>query len=400
MASGGPSMMTIISSLLVSLFFTFNVYAADPVFLTIGEDAYEKMSTIFGERLVAHDKSLDTVLVSIDEAAIPWLSMQMHKEFKRCGGFFWHEDENDAYTTLENLDIVLRSQKALYAHYEINKSALVLESMALVQGTKISNTIEELSSFHNRFYTSESGVQATEFIAQKWRELVAHRSDASVELFRHAGWPQASVILTIQGETDEIIVVGGHADSTAGFMGQARARAPGADDNASGIATITEVVRILVGQNYRPQKTLKFMAYAAEEVGLRGSQEIAQLYQREGRQVVGVLQLDMTNFPGPSFDIVLISDFTNAEQNAFIGSLIDQYLPELSWGYDRCGYACSDHASWTRSGFPASIPFEATNRERNPHIHTARDTLDRSSTDSQHAAKFARLAIAYVLEMD
>jgi bacterial leucyl aminopeptidase len=393
-------MTSILTSLFVSFFILFSVQAEEPIYLTIGEDAYAKMSTIFGERLVAHEKSLDTVLVSIDEAAIPWLSMQMHKEFKRCGGFFWHEDENEAYATLENLESILQSQKALYVEYEINKQSQVIESMALIEGTQISSTIEELSAFHNRYYTSASGAEATEFIAQKWRNLVAHRSDASVELFRHGGWPQASVILTIQGVSDEIIIVGGHADSTAGFMGQARSRAPGADDNASGIATMTEVIRVLMGQNYRPQKTLKFMAYAAEEVGLRGSQEIAQLYQREGRQVIGVLQLDMTNFPGPSFDIVLISDFTNAEQNAFIGSLVDQYLPELSWGYDRCGYACSDHASWTRSGFPASIPFEATNRERNPHIHTARDTLDRLSADSSHAAKFARLAVAYVIEMD
>ena len=108
----------------------------------------------------------------------------------------------------------------------------------------------------------------------------------------------------------------------------------------------------------------------------------------------------MTNFPGSSYDLVLINDFTNAEQNAFVGGLIDVYLPHLTWTYERCGYACSDHASWTRSGFPASFPFEAANRERNPHIHTARDTLEQLSRGGVHADHFAKLALAYLIEMD
>ena len=130
--------------------------------------------------------------------------------------------------------------------------------------------------------------------------------------------------------------------------------------------------------SYQPQKTLKFMAHAAEEVGLLGSREIAESHKRKNEKVIGVLQLDMTNFKGsPDKDIVLISDNTNREQNAFLGRLINKYI-KLSWSYDKCGYGCSDHASWTRNGFPASFPFEAKKAQMNRKIHTANDTIEAS----------------------
>ena len=40
---------------------------------------------------------------------------------------------------------------------------------------------------------------------------------------------------------------------------------PGADDDASGIASATEVLRVAIERDYRPERTVKFMAYAAEE---------------------------------------------------------------------------------------------------------------------------------------
>ncbi len=154
-----------------------------------------------------------------------------------------------------------------------------------------------------------------------------------------------------------------------------------------------------MNENYRPKKTLAFMAYAAEEVGLLGSKEIARKYKDDGIQIAGVMQLDMTNFKGSDWDIALMQDYTNNEQNAFIGKLIDSYLPGLKWGYDKCGYGCSDHASWHLQGFPASIPFEAKKNDMNHRIHTNKDNLENMGGTAAHAEKFAKLAIAYALEL-
>ena len=76
-----------------------------------------------------------------------------------------------------------------------------------------------------------------------------------------------------------------------------------------------EVIRVLTAVGFKPDRTLQFMSYAAEEVGLRGSHEIASSYRREGKNVVGALQLDMTNYQGSEEDVVLITDNTDPQQN-------------------------------------------------------------------------------------
>lgn len=223
------------------------------------------------------------------------------------------------------------------------------------------------------------------------------RTDITIELVDH-GYPQKSVVMTIPGTTraSEVIVLGGHLDSIN--WKNVSHPAPGADDDASGIATLTEVARVLLAKDFRPARTIKLMAYGAEEVGLRGSLAIARDYQRRKVDVVGALQLDMTNYQGSDKDIWLMTDFTSAEQNAFLAKLIDTYVG-ATWGFDKCGYACSDHAAWHRTGVPASMPFESRMRQGNGTIHSVEDTLEVSGNNAQHALKFARLAAAYALEL-
>lgn len=390
----------ILSGLLFSLFFSGAVSAKD-VYLTMGKDALQFQSNKFGERLELVDETDDIVVVKIDEEALPYISYFMHDEFNRCGGFVFHESEQEAINTLQSEDKRALAKNSFSVYYQIDNEKTVRDALTQVDAAKIKKTIEKLSDFNNRYYQSETGVEAAKWIQNEWKALSAHRNDVTVELFEHRSWSQPSVIMTIKGQSDEIVVVGGHLDSIAGFWGRTNARAPGADDNASGIATITEVIRVLMDTNFKPQKTIKFMGYAAEEVGLRGSKEIAQAMHSQGANVIGALQLDMTNFKGSEkLDIVMMTDYTNEEQNAFVGTLIDTYLPDVSWGYDKCGYACSDHASWHNEGFPASMPFESRMNESNRNIHTSRDTLDQSRGSTSHASKFARMALAFVLELD
>ena len=111
------------------------------------------------------------------------------------------------------------------------------------------------------------------------------------------------MILTIQGTDlpNEIVVLGAHLDSINGSAGGSTEQtAPGADDDASGIASLTEVIRVALASGWKPKRTVKFMGYAAEEVGLRGSNAIAQSFKTADSNVVGVLQLDMTNYKSGS----------------------------------------------------------------------------------------------------
>jgi leucyl aminopeptidase len=385
----------------MSLLSSFAVHAEDKkVFISLDTDALKFTEKKFGPRVLEVASRDGISVLKIDEDALPWLSMFMHSDFKRCGGFIVHDDDADAANLLNSADEQLYAKKNSFVAYNINQDEIVVPMIAEVKASNILETITSLSAFQNRYYKGENGKKSAAWIKETWTNLVKNRTDASVEYFAHPRWDQPSIILTIKGESDETIVLGGHQDSISGSSGS-KARAPGSDDNASGIATVTEVIRVLVDSSYRPQKTLKFMAYAAEEVGLLGSKEIATDFKRKNADVIGVMQLDMTNFKGEeTLDIVLMRDYTNDEQNKFIGSLIEHYIPEIKWGFDKCGYACSDHASWTNQGYPASMPFESKMNNYNESIHSPNDTLSASHNNASHALKFAKMAVAYVVELD
>src|SRR5690606_40536536 len=105
----------------------------------------------------------------------------------------------------------------------------------------------------------------------------AGRTDVSVEFYEHNFTDQKSVIFTFPGVEDnnEVAILGAHLDSGDYWD---PLNAPGADDNASGVATITEVLYVLLSQNFQPKKTVQIMAFAAEENGLRGDIDIAESY--------------------------------------------------------------------------------------------------------------------------
>jgi leucyl aminopeptidase len=340
-------------------------------------------------KLMIADPSV--AVVEVEDNELEQLSHLMHEQFGRCGGFIVHDSEDEA----REIFALVPARPAL--DYTLDRGALVRDVLPALDRERIRTTIAELSAMPNRYYRSETGAAASTWLRDRWRSLTSRR-DVSVELFDQ-GYPQKSVIMTIPGSTlpDEVVVLGGHLDSIT-MMGGKNGRAPGADDDASGIATLTEIARVLLANDYRPARTIKLIAYAAEEVGLRGSQAVVKDFKKRGVNVVGALQLDMTNYKGSDKDIWLMKDFTSAAQNTFVIALIEAYVG-ATWGMDACGYACSDHASWYRAGVPASMPFESRMRDRNMKIHTANDTLETSNNNADHAVKFARLGVAYAIEL-
>jgi leucyl aminopeptidase len=341
-------------------------------------------------------------LLAVKPSQLEKISAIVHEKFHRCGGFMLESGEHTLRELAAPFSAVpLRTHEEFKDLYQITQQEFVGK---LTQGASegaLVTTIQTMSAYTNRYYRAATGKESQQWVKDQWQALTQGNPAVSVALFTHGDFPQPSVILTWKGKSleSEVVILGGHGDSIAGFMTGSSTRAPGADDNASGIATITEVIRLLVANNFQPDRTIHFISYAAEEVGLRGSDEIARRYKQDQVNVVGVMQLDMVNFSDNTHDIVLITDNTNAAQNAFVKNLVTTYLPQLSLGENPCGYACSDHASWHRQGFPASFPFEAAMESYNSSIHTARDTLDKSGDNARHALPFVTLAGAYVVEM-
>ena len=374
------------------------------VWVTMGEDAFDALRARPGilsdlQAPVAEDARAGVVMTRLNTRDLPAVSALMHEEFRRCGGFIAHPSHDDASATLDHLES--QGFAKLTTSFNVSQQALVGQILPDLQASEILGTISHLSTaYNNRYYLNTSGEQSALWIRDLWRATPTAAPDVTVEHLRPRVHPAV-------GDPDHPgrhaarrrVVLGGHLDSIkSGATNDDATLAPGADDDGSGIATLSEVIRGLLDNGFTPDRTVSFMGYAAEEVGLVGSGEIADEYVTAGTNVVAVLQLDMTAYNGSVEDIGLIDDYTDLGLNAFVGSLIDEYLPALQWTYTTCGYACSDHASWTNRGFPASFPFEARFGEYNPNIHTSNDDLATIDNSAVHAIKFAQLAAAFVVE--
>lgn len=334
-----------------------------------------------------------TAVYQVRPDMLPLLSQFMHDRFDRCGGYLTHGSMDAARASMVPAGMGPR------VAYTLDQQAVVGPLVSSVKEASIRGTISTMAAYQSRYYQAETGAEAARWLKGNWAGLAAGIPGASASLFAHSAWKQPSVILTIPGsETpDEIVVLGGHLDSINGW-GNSAARAPGADDNASGIAVLTEAIRVLAESGIRPKRTIQFMGYAAEEVGLRGSQDIAASYASGGKKVVGVIQFDMSNFAGSGPDIYMLTDYVDASLSAFTAKLVNTYTG-VKASTTKCGYGCSDHASWNKKGFPAAMAFESTFDGSNREIHSERDTLESSGGDASHSVPFAKLAVAFAVEL-
>lgn len=281
---------------------------------------------------------------------------------------------------------------------EIGKKADVEEALGELKEENLKSFVQWASSFPSRYNRGKNANVAVEALAAKIADLSKSlRAPVQIELINHKSTPQKSLMVRVPGAVapQEVVVIGAHFDSISGWTGSGAA--PGADDNASGSANIFEALRVLMTKG-PTARTVEFYWYAGEESGLLGSAEIAQAAKEQKKNVVGVLQLDMTLFAG-SGELVIanMTDFTSSWLRDFLVSANQNYL-KAKLIEDRCGYGCSDHASWYRQGFPTLMPFEAAFSQSNPDIHTSGDVITGQS-NFKHSHVFSKIALLFALEL-
>lgn len=264
--------------------------------------------------------------------------------------------------------------------------------------------LEKFTSFHTRYYKSETGRQSQAWLFNTVSDLVKDQADfVTVEEFPHP-WGQNSILLKVKGANHQltkskgVTILGAHQDSTNLFPFFA---APGADDDGSGTVTIIETLRVLLKSGWRPESDVEFHWYSAEEGGLLGSQAVAQSYERKNTKVHAMLQQDMTAFvkQGTQETVGLVSDFVSTPLTKFIALLVDEYL-DIGYTQTKLGYAGSDHASWTKIGADSAFAIEATFENSNlKRIHTTQDTFDYPEFSFDHLMQFVRLSASFVVEL-
>lgn len=206
---------------------------------------------------------------------------------------------------------------------------------------------------------------------------------------------QKNVVATKQGATahTEEVLICGHYDSISNVP---MVRAPGADDNASGVAAVLEAARLTVNADF--DRTVRYICFSAEEVGLVGSNFYAAEAAASGHDIIGVLDFDMIGYvSSPPGDLDFVCDDQSVWLVDFARDCGDTYVPGLGTTKHRDPtYVYSDHAPFWWAGYPA---FYALDDKPiiNPYYHSTGDTL--GTLTQAFTTDCVRLAVATLAEL-
>ncbi|KAK6432172.1 Leucine aminopeptidase 1 [Oleoguttula sp. CCFEE 5521] len=266
------------------------------------------------------------------------------------------------------------------------------------------NNLEEFSAFHTRYYKSDYGRQSSEWLMEQVNNTLV-KSGAGVATYFLHSWGQNSIVAILPGKSEKTVVIGAHQDSINLFLPSILA-APGADDDGSGTVTILEALRVLLSDpdiaHGQAENTIEFHWYSAEEGGLLGSQAIFSAYEKQGRDVKAMLQQDMTGYThgttaaGEPESVGVITDFVDPGLTTFIKKVVSTYCT-IPYIETKCGYACSDHASASKHGYPSAFVIESDFKYSDKKIHTTEDKIE--YLDFGHMLQHARLTLGFAYEL-
>jgi leucyl aminopeptidase len=368
---------------------------SDKFYATTDSENAKELKAKFPEEIEIISLTGNQSAIFLSEKAAEFLH---HNVITHGPGYVYKSSKEEALSAINK---VKRSNKVL--SFTIDQDVAVNSAIAKVSADNIKAHIQVLENYGTRYHMTAKAQTAVQDLKTKWQALItaSGRTDVSIRIVNHFGTPMPSLVFTINGTStpNDFIIVGAHMDSITNNANIA----PGADDDASGIATISEMIRVLLDVNYKPAKTVEFMAFAAEEIGLVGSSEIAQEYSLNNKNVVSFVQFDMTNYKGSSKDIYLTTDSYNSNDlNLFLIELMEHYnktgTHAFTYGNTICNYGCSDHFSWADNGYDSAFPFEASFTQYNPNIHSTNDKLSNMGSSATHAAKFAKLGLEFIME--
>ena len=150
--------------------------------------------------------------------------------------------------------------------------------------------------------TAHAGnLRAVEALESEFASMGGNRLRVRRHAFTHQRRTLFNVIAELPGESEELVLVSAHLDTTASSSPPYHPEsdpAPGADDDASGMAAVLSIAEsILTLTAVTPaRRTAQFVLFNDEENGLVGSQAYARFMRDSGATITGVFQMDMIGY--------------------------------------------------------------------------------------------------------
>ncbi len=288
--------------------------------------------------------------------------------------------------------MVLAGAAALAARPGWTQSDPIAALVDQVAREALVDTVHGLTAFPTRF------TEHPQFpVVEAWvHDLMASQGDVTRFAFEMpSGKTRHNFILGDASDTRGVILIGAHFDSASEIS---MTSAPGANDNATGMAAMLEAYRILSGAGL--DKSVAAVAFAGEEQGFFGSQSVAEFARAEGWPIEMMINLDMLGWrpPNPAMPMIVEYDMGNVVPgNDAASAAFGQMMAAMAAQYTTLNTThtdiwASDYMPFEAAGFPAMGLYDGGVED--PRYGTSRDTPD--ALDFARLEQATRLVIASV----
>ena len=276
----------------------------------------------------------------------------------------------------------------------------IREMLNQVNMDSLEATVQHLQDYGSRIWNSDNAFAASDWIASRMEALglEVEQQPFNANTWMGSGAAAPNVIGIQRGTLypDTYVVCGSHFDSFS-YQAMSGGTAPGADDNATGVASVLESARIMT--QYEFEYSIIYCAYGCEEMGLYGSEAYASRCQQQGMDIIGYFNNDMNGYLyGDQIHIDCIYPNSVEPIGTYYMNVGEVYYPELPIRHVNFNEGDSDHTSFNNHGYMGIYPFEDY-EHYSPYIHTPNDLIGTSVTSFEMSQQYCQMNIACLAEI-
>lgn len=289
---------------------------------------------------------------------------------------------------------------------------VIEEFLEKVDQNNLRRIVQKISIPRHGWYNFEALLAVAKFIEDQFRE---YGYIVDFDEFSYRGRKYKNIIATVENinSRKEWLLIGAHYDSSVG--------SPGADDNASGVAVMLEIARII--RDYPMAEKMKFVAFTLEEPQafdlkfIIGSSNFVKKMKKLGYKYKAIILESVGYFSEMRDSQKLPAFIKGPDVGNFLGVVgngkskpllelfeeANNYVPNLNLithkvpmnGWLSLETRFSDHAPFWDAGFQA-VMLTDTAMFRNPYYHTSQDTPDKLNFSFMEDVTKALLAAALI----
>ena len=247
--------------------------------------------------------------------------------------------------------------------------------------------VKELSSFPTRHTKSKYINQAAKYLKQEFNkigydEVTYHRYSSEIDGNKY---DLKNVICHKKGRNKQVILICAHYDSRMNDLKDELSLAPGANDNATGVAAILEISRIL--NSIKLEHDIIFALFSGEEQDYLGSSQYAKFVTKNGVNIYRLINLDMIGFPLFNRGKVTVERDNNKKrkhnqnkendrESIKLGKLMKDASRYTDLNVLLDSIYDSDYEPFEAQGTVVIGAYDGSARSNNPHYHSTTDTAN------------------------